>query len=793
MAKAPPLQPKRLDLAERLDQAIAYHQGGRFADAERCYRQLLNARPDHAEARHFLGVLRFQQGRSAEALELISAALKTKPDYPDALYNRGNIFAELGRYQDAVASYDQALALRADSIEAHQNRGNALLRLGRHADALASYEQVLALHPGHADAHNNRGAVLKEVGRLEEALASYERAVALRPGYVEALANCGHVLLELGRPFEALARHDAALALRPDDVAALNGRGNVLFALYRLDEALATYERALGLKSDHADTLCGYGRALEELNRSDEALAIYERAVAAEPDHVEALYLRGNCLRSLNRLPEARASYDQALTLAPEHAAAKFAACMAQLPVAYEDEAEIGQSRAAYAKALAALCDDADGDHAPGLAKGVGTNQPFLLAYQGMNDRSLQQRYGALVCRLVAERYPPPELPPPPRADEPVRVGIVSGFFRQHSNWKIPIKGWMQDLDRGRFRLFGYHTGAERDAANDMAASLCERFVRGPLSIEGWRAAIAVDRPHVLIYPEVGMNPMAARLAAQRLAPVQCNSWGHPDTSGFPTLDYYLSSDLMEPPDGDGHYTERLVRLPNLSINYEPLDLLPVSVSRAELGLRADALVYWCGQSLYKYLPQHDEIFARIAREVPGCQFAFIRYPRGEHVTDLFRRRLAKAFAALGLDPQEHCVFLPRLDQQRFIAAVGQADVFLDSLGWSGCNSMLESLAHSLPVVTMPGALMRGRHGSAILTMMGESETIAGTIDDYVAIAVRLGRDTAWRDAVRARTAANKHRLYGDRACIAALEDFLDDVARGRHGGTQASGVETTG
>jgi predicted O-linked N-acetylglucosamine transferase (SPINDLY family) len=395
-----------------------------------------------------------------------------------------------------------------------------------------------------------------------------------------------------------------------------------------------------------------------------------------------------------------------------------------------------------------------------------------------LDDRALQARYGALVCRLMAERYPTPALPEPPRADEPVRLGIVSGFFRQHSNWKIPIKGWMTELDRHRFRLFGYHTG-ERDALTGEARALCERFVEGPLSVDGWRTAIATDRPHVLIYPEVGMNPMAARLAAQRLAPVQCNSWGHPDTSGFPTLDHYLSSELMEPPDGDAHYVERLVRLPNLSIHYEPLDVPPVAVSRAELGLRPDATVFWCGQSLYKYLPQYDAMFARIAREVPGCQFAFIRYRRGDDANALFRQRLDRAFAAVGLRAEDHCVVLPRLDQQRFIAATGQADIFLDSLGWSGCNSMLESLAHDLPVVTMGGDLMRGRHGVAILTMMGVTETIAASIDDYVAIASRLGRDAAWRSAVKARIAANKHRVYRDRACIVALEDFLDRVARG--------------
>ena len=772
MAKSPSGS-KTLDLAELLQKATDFHQRGQLADAERSYRQILNARRDHPEARHFLGILRFQQGRNAEALELIGAALKTKPDYAEAFYNRGNILSQLGRFEDAVADYDQALALAADYVEAHQNRGNALLRLGRHADALASYDRVLALYPSQADAHNNRGAVLKELGRLEEALASYERALASRPDYVEAIANAGHVLLALGRHQEALARYDAALARRPNDVEALGGRGNVLAALYCLDDALASYQRALALKADHADTLCGYGRALEEMGRSDEALAAYERALAAEPDHAEALYLRGNCLRSLNRLPEAQASYQQALAVAPDHAEARFAACMARLAVVYRDEAEVAASRADYTAQLETLCNDADNGRAPNLARGVGSNQPFYLAYQGMNDRDLQARYGALVCRLMAERYPPPELPAPPQAGEPVRVGIVSGFFRRHSNWKIPIKGWMSGIDRERFHLFGYHTGPERDAATEEAASLCQRFVRGPLSVDGWRAEIAADRPHVLIYPEVGMNAMAARLAALRLAPVQCNSWGHPDTSGFPTLDYYLSSDLMEPPDADGHYTERLVRLPNLSINYEPIDVAAATVARAELGLRDDAVVYWCGQSMYKYLPQYDEVFARIAREVPNSQFAFIRYRRGDEVTDLLLDRLAKAFAAQGLDAKAHVVVLPRLDQARFVAAVGQADIFLDSLGWSGCNSLLESLAHDLPVVTMPGALMRGRHGSAILAMMDVTETIAPTVDDYVAIAARLGRDSAWRNEIKARMAANKHRLYGDRACIAALEDFL--------------------
>jgi predicted O-linked N-acetylglucosamine transferase (SPINDLY family) len=277
------------------------------------------------------------------------------------------------------------------------------------------------------------------------------------------------------------------------------------------------------------------------------------------------------------------------------------------------------------------------------------------------------------------------------------------------------------------------------------------------------------------------MDPAGAQLAAQRLAPVQCNAWGHPETSGFPTLDFFLSSDLMEPADAQKHYIERLVRLPNLSVYYQPPDHGAVSVTRADLGLRPGATVYWCSQAIYKYLPQYDEVFPRIARDVGDCQFTFIRFPGAAHVTDLFRQRLDAAFAAFGLDAADHCAILPRLDPDRYAAAAACCDIALDSIGWSGCNSSLECLARDLPVVTLPGTLMRGRHTAAILEMMGVADTIAHTIDEYVSTAVRLARDKEWRSGLRRRIAESKHRVHRDRACITALEDFLDTQVRGVH------------
>jgi protein O-GlcNAc transferase len=625
-----------------------------------------------------------------------------------------------------------------------------------------------------------QGLALQQQGRLIEAEFFYEEVLRHAPKNVDAMHLLGVLAVQTGRAQRGIDLIRKAIKLDPNFAVAHDNLGSGLRALGRYKDALASHEKAIALKSNYAEAHFNRGNVLKDLNRFDEALASYEKAIALKPNFAKAQFGLAGAFRDQNRRVEAVMHIERTLALKPDFAEARFALCMAQLPFLYMGEPEIIDRRTAYRECLESLCDDVNQRRIPcDWANAIGSSQPFLLAYQGYNDRDLQSLYGSLVCQIMAERYPPAALSPPPRSDEPVRLGIVSGFFRGHTVWKILIRGWLSQIDRRRFGVFGYHTGVNEDAATKHAATLCDRFVRGPLSIDRWRQTILDDALHVLIYPEVGMDAVSAQLAAQRLAPVQCNSWGHPDTSGFPTLDYYLSSELMEPSEAQDHYTERLVRLPNLSIYYEPLDLQGVSLSRADLGFRSAATIYWCGQSLFKYLPQFDQVFPRIAREVGDCQFAFIQFQTSTYVTDLFRKRLEKAFTAFGLRAADYCIFLPRREDERwFVAAIGQCDIVLDSIGWSGGNSTLESLHHGLPIVTMAAPLMRGRHSMAILKMMGVEETIAETVDDYVFTAVRLAQDVPWRVAVKNRILENKHRVYRDTTSVSALEHFLNSAAR---------------
>jgi predicted O-linked N-acetylglucosamine transferase (SPINDLY family) len=338
------------------------------------------------------------------------------------------------------------------------------------------------------------------------------------------------------------------------------------------------------------------------------------------------------------------------------------------------------------------------------------------------------------------------------------------------------VRGWIENIDRSRSQIHGYYTGHQQDAATAAARRACKQFVEG-LPFEALAKKIRSDSLHVLIFPEIGMDPLTTKLATLRLAPVQCNSWGHPITSGMPSMDYYLSSDLMEPGDGQEHYTEKLVRLPNISVHYTPVVHPARPLRRDEAGLRASAVVLLCAQSLFKYLPQYDELFPRIAAQLADCQFAFFASQRAAPLTEKFQRRIARAFAQAGLDPTRHIVMLPRMDGASFQAVARLSDIYLDSIGWSGCNTTLETMACGLPPVTWPGAALRGRHTYAFLRMIGLDELIASDFDSYVALAVRLARDAGWRDAVRSRVLERFPQLAGDTACVRALEAFLEGAA----------------
>lgn len=673
-------------------------------------------------------------------------------------------------------------------IEDELARAAALIRAQRLEEARRLCGQVLRVQADHPRACHLMAVTALFEGDYGSAERWLSRAIAQDAGNAAYHCDHGVALAKLGRHAEAIDACQRALDIRPELLAVHFQAGQSLRALHREAEAAAAFRHVVRLQPDALDAWMALGETCIAQHRFEEAAEAFENAVRLSPNTAECHYLLGLTLFNQNRTDDAIAAFDRAIRMNPAHHRARLCRSLAPLQVVYASDSELETRRNQYAESLAKLRRDCLDQGSPAVlaaaARAVGAMQPYYLPYQGRNDRDLQALYGDLVCRMMAAAFPQWQDRPivaATRVDRRIRVGFVSGYFHDHSVWKMPLRGWLEGLNRDRFVVLGYNTEGYRDPVTDHAAALCDRFVQGPLSVADWARTIRKDDPHVLIYPEIGMNPAVAALAALRLAPVQCNSWGHPVTSGYPTIDVFLGSELMEPSDAETQYTERLVRLANLSVAYEPRPSTPVPMTREDLGLRPDAVVFATVQNLAKYLPDHDHVFPRVAAEIGNCQFMFVQNESGV-VTDAFRKRMRRAFDRYGLTWDRHVALSPRMKPDAFAAALSLCDAFLDSIGWSGCNTTMEALNAGLPVIGFDGWNARGRHTAAILAMIGMDDLTAHSPDEYVSLAIRMARDAPWRQANADRVIERRDRAYRDDACIVALEAFLTEAAEGSLG-----------
>jgi len=713
--------------AGALKLALDALRAGRLDEAERHGKSALKVRPDSFDALHLLGLVEARRGRYGEAAKLLGRAAKANPRSAPAQLNLGNALAAIGRHADALQSYDRALALEVRYGEAHAARGTALHALRRLDEAEQALSRALDLKPDLAGAHNNLGNVLKDLGRLDAAAQALRRAIALKPGYADAHGNLGDVMLGQDRPEDAAACYRRAAEVAPDDPAWLDKRGTAHYAAENFPEAIAAYGRAMDLK-----------------------------ARAAPASAPVTLRVRAICdgLIGLIDVP--------------------------QIP-AGEEAAQATRRR--FAEGLARTAELAAGWDGPAnateqemLTSAAFKVNNFALGYHLEDDRELQRGYAALLTRLlkpeIGEFLKPIERR---RTKGKIRLGVASELLRLHNGAKWTY-GWLSNMPAQDYEFFLYSLQGGVDAMTRKLAALgTYRWLpfREGSYLEALKA-IHADRLDVLIVPDIGMTVSSRIASLARLAPIQCMTCGHPVTSGSPAIDYFLSGALVEPADGQEHCTETVVCLPNMGVRLDSAENDAPPATRADFGLPQDRPLFGSVQGLMKYHPRYDEVFARIAREVPEALFVFVA-ARRQGMTEAFAARLKGAFERHGRDFDRHVRILPFMPHRRFVQLFDALTLSLDTPGWSGGNTTAQALARNCPVVTVPGRFMRGCFSQGMLRMTGLEELCAPTLDAYVALAIRIARDSAYRAALSAKIAANKRKLFDDPECARGLDGFLKE------------------
>jgi predicted O-linked N-acetylglucosamine transferase (SPINDLY family) len=708
--------------AESLAEGYALALQGRSADAWYAVQRVIGHQGASADAHALLAQIALDQGDWNAAAEQARRCLDLSRDNSSAWYALGRAHKQLGHLDTAIACYRRALLGAPANPELLTSLGTALVLAGRTGSARRIYHDILSRDPAHPGANASLAALT---------------APAASSASVSQLAHEAENLRRAGRLVDSLRAYIEALAMAPRSAALL----------------LST------------------GMLLNQMGRQPESIGLFEDAVSADPSLVPAIEAARRMCVGAGLIDKARHYTGMLLERQPtDDLRLGLALCVGSIPLSVTD---LHRSRAEYERALDAAI--AGGLRGSDL-QAAHVSSAFYLAYHGVSNARLQCKAATLMLqafpdlRMVAPHCTASERPP-----GRIRVGFISAFLGSHSIG-MTTRGLVAELNRDLFEVYSLHLPPlRRDAVSEVIRRSADRSVDIAPEISRAREQIAALELDVLFFQDIGMEPMSYRLALSRLAHVQCVSYGHPDTTGIPNMDYFVSNDLYEPPGAEAHYTERLFQLrdlPTLAYYYRPAapESLP---DRAEFGLHPNDHVYLCPQTLFKLHPEFDFILRNILRKDPRGIVVLISALYDDHTKQL-HDRLARTIG----DVVERILLLDRMPAARYMQLLAVSDVCLDTIYFNGMNTSLEALSVGVPIVTLPGPLQRSRHTQAMYRKLGVTDCIAESAEDYASIAVRLACDPQFAGSVRQRIRERSAVLYEDARVVREFERFFVTALR---------------
>jgi len=724
------------------------------------------------------GLTLLQQGKLEEANALFLHAHQLDQNNTEALNLLGILSYQKQDYQNALDFLNQANQLAPNSAQTLSNLGlvhNALLE---YSEALQFFNLAIQRDPNIPETHNNRGNALKGLQKNNEANQAYEIAIALRPNYAEALSNQGVLLLEGGMANKAISLFEKSLQANPNFAIAYNNLGNAFTEIENYDDAFQCFERALQINPNYLDACLNFGNSLKKCKQYEAAIDCYQHALKINPENARTFYSLGEIYYDTGDSDLAKTYYAKSLGLHPTDIETHNALTIAQIPKVAKNGEELSNSRRSFTQQLEFLSAMPPQKIDPGLGARLISRHPFYLAYQDEDNKPLLSQFGEICsdfAKPLQDRLDAKQKLAT-RASPKIRIGIISSFICSHPVWHAITKGWVNHLNPDQFELHIFNTNGIEDKETELAKFKAMSYSNCGTDVLAAAQIIASQSLNVILYPEIGMDTVSKALACLRLAPVQAVSWGHPETTGLPAIDFYLSAKLLEPENANSLYSEGLIQLPNLGTYFENHDVGVVSPDLASLGITPSLPILLCAGSPSKYNPNNDFVFIEIAKRLGQCQFIFFNFDN--NLTSTLKERLRLAFANAQLDTNQFLRFIPFLKKEEFHGLMQKADLYLDTIGFSGFNTAIQAIDCGLPVITVEGTKMRGRLASSILNQAGLQALICKSSEDYIDLVVELIQNQALLRSYRDKITQSKALLFNDLKPIRALEDFLIQQAR---------------
>ena len=365
------------------------------------------------------------------------------------------------------------------------------------------------------------------------------------------------------------------------------------------------------------------------------------------------------------------------------------------------------------------------------------------------------------------------------------RIGFYSERLKYDSSVLRDRMGIISNLDSDKFEVFIFVSENEQDFHQKVVGNFVKdfyiknqkKFIFLPKSIKETREIIDFMMLDTLIYCEIGMDYKPYLLSYSRLAKVQINTWGHSETSGIDTIDYFLSSKYfeLEYDKSKQYYSEELILLNSLGTYYPNFDFINPSIFKSKkiLGYKDSDDIYFCLQASFKINTTMEDIFAEIINHNPNAiillSVAFAPFCKSQ------LKRMIKKINNKSKSSNNHqrIKFLGVLSLVDYLNIINISDVVLDTYPFGGCNSSLESLYFNKPIVTYPSKRINGRFTYGFYKYIDIEECIVSSIQEYINLSVRLCKNKNFYNKIVDKIKKNKHKLYLDNNSLNDWQNFL--------------------
>ena len=354
-----------------------------------------------------------------------------------------------------------------------------------------------------------------------------------------------------------------------------------------------------------------------------------------------------------------------------------------------------------------------------------------------------------------------------------IKLGFISEFFTDHTIGKL-YKGLIKIIDKNKFELIIFHTPKTKPGlVKKEIDSYSNKVINLKGKIHQQQKQIENELLDIIFFPDIGMTSSTYFLAHARLASVQIMSWGHPETSGIGTVDYFLSSSLMESERSNSFYSEKLICIKD----YAPMYFIPpdepnTDMKRHDFKLPENKNLYCCPQTLFKIHPDFDEFLSEIAKNDPNSIIIMLETQYKSHVEKL-KKRWLKNFPILN----DKIIFLKSMPLEKFLSLIRICDVLLDPIYFGGGISFSESMVVGTPTITMPTTFMRSRVTAGLYKQMKiPKPPIAKDMKEYVNLAVELATNKNKNNELRKtlKSAAKLH-LFKNIKAAKLIEKFFEE------------------